>query len=103
MGPNHAGDGDQELTMGLVMRRLLAVLTRGVVCGVAEVNTLIETGLSKLGGRHRFKKRVCSLKVERVLFSGKILGLQAQETASQGALGNCSEEVGEGVRIYRSL
>lgn len=56
MGPNHAGDGDQELTIELVMMRLLAVLTRGVICGVAGVNTLIGTSLRKLGGRRRFKK-----------------------------------------------
>ena len=32
-----------------------------------------------------------------------MLGLQAQETASQVALRDCSEEAEEGVRIYRSL
>ena len=40
------------------------------------------------------------LKAERVLFSGKILGLQAWETASQGALRDCCEQEGEGVRLY---
>ena len=43
------------------------------------------------------------LKAERVLFSGKILGLQAWETASQVALRDCSQEAGGGIRIYTSL
>ena len=43
------------------------------------------------------------LKAERVLFSEKILGLQAWETTSQGALRDCCEEAGEGVRLYTSL
>ena len=34
---------------------------------------------------------------------GKILGLQAQEGASQVALRDCSEKAGEGVRVYLSL
>lgn len=46
-GPNHAGDRDRELTVELIVTRLLAVLTRGVICGVAGVNTLIGTGLRK--------------------------------------------------------
>lgn len=55
MGPRHAGDGDRELTVEFVTRRLLAVLMRGVACGVAGVNTLIGTGLRKLGERHQLK------------------------------------------------
>ena len=45
----------------------------------------------------------CRLKAVRVLFSEKILGLQAWETTSQGTLRDCCEEVGEGVRLYASL
>jgi len=43
------------------------------------------------------------LKVESILFSGRIVGLQTQEIAFQVALRDSSEEVGEGVKIYRSL
>ena len=44
-----------------------------------------------------------SLKVERVLFGGNILGLQAQETATQVDLRGCSQEVGKEVRVNTIL
>ena len=43
---------------------------------------------------------VYNLKVESVLFCEKISGLQAQETASQVALRDCTTEVGEEVKVY---
>ena len=43
------------------------------------------------------------LKAESVLFNGKILRLQAWETASQGAPSDHSEETGERVSLYTNL
>ena len=54
-------------------------------------------------GLHVDLKNSYNLKIESCFIQWEILGLQAQEATSQVALRNCSEEVGDGVRLYRSL